>query len=59
MLRKYKYRTTEGYEITLFGYCLCLQKFKKNVPWEILSGDVRSIYFNGYYIYLVKLWKSK
>jgi hypothetical protein len=59
MLRKYEYRNLKGYEISLFGYILRAEKYTRNIPWELITHSISHIRFNGYFIYLIKLWKKK
>lgn len=59
MIRKYKYRYVVGYEIILFGYVICAQKYSRNIPYDLIVGNTKSIYINGYYVYAVKLRKRK
>lgn len=59
MIRKYKYRNLIGYEVKILGYLVRCEKYKRNIPWELITHSIRHIRFNGYFIYMVKLWKKR
>jgi hypothetical protein len=59
MFRHYQYKNIKGYEIILFGYVIRIEKYYKYAPYELVTNEIKHIYFNGYYIYAVKLWRKR
>ena len=56
-LKRFKYRTTEGFNLTAFGWIVRCESYRKRIPFELRSGMIKYIRIGKYFIFAVKIWK--